>query len=338
MDIRKFFTTSKMDSTFDRSFQDRKSQRETEQTNQSDSDSAVEAEKKETFKRKRKRRNRKKYPKDPKPKAKTFKYIKGAPKERVTAANCPEILTVEGEFPKKATPALVEAETNYFNRQNAGEVKAHMKPDLYPFVRALVQVPRVDTFDIHRMNNRDKLRSTLQVLTRSYEESYLREPLGNERPCVNGCECEGLKISTTTPDKRFILVELLMPNEKEEYEKTGKFPQERRYCILCKRNQVAFAWVNIRADAMGMRDDSILQDYRNLVNVPGEYQLKDCILSSPHTWEGLTDPIVLHVRTSFEYEERNGIKYYKQARLSYPTESECNSDSGHFLFRLPSHK
>ena len=160
MDIRKFLTT-KMDSTFDRSFQDRRSQRETEQTNQSDSDSQVEAEKKETFKRQRKRRKRKKYSRDPKPKAKSFKYIKGAPKEKVTAENCPEILTVEGEFPKKTTPALVEAETNYFNRQNAGEVKAHMKPDLYPFVRALVQVPRVDTFDI-KANNRDKLRSTLR--------------------------------------------------------------------------------------------------------------------------------------------------------------------------------
>ena len=35
---------------------------------------------------------------------------------------------------------------------------------------------------------------------------------------------------------------------------------------------------------------------------------------------GATDPIVLHVRTSFEYEERNGVKYYKQSRLAYPTE------------------
>ena len=81
---------------------------------------------------------------------------------------------------------------------------------------------------------------------------------------------------------------------------------------------------------MGMRDDSILQDYRNIVDVEGEYNLKDCILSSRHVYEGLIDPIVLHIRSAYRLIEKNGVRHYEQWRMGYPSSTQ------HFLFQAPS--
>ena len=123
-------------------------------------------------------------------------------------------------------------------------------------------------------------------------------------------------------DKAFILREFLLPAEDKEFKQTGKYKPELRLCLLCRRKEISRAFINIRADAMAMRSDSILQDYRNIVDVEGEYNLQDCIVSSRHTYEGLTDPIVLHIRSAYRLVEKNGIRYYDQWRMGLPKSTQ----------------
>jgi len=326
-----------IEESFQRAYRDRKTSKQEPVNNQSDEDSAKEQDKLEEEKRQKKRRRTSSRGKHVKAKrvVSEFKVRHVVPKKKVTSAEYPEILSVETEFQLQNNPKeLIIAETNFFNSKNkdAWQRGDHgwVKPYDFPFVRALIQREPTETFDIHQFNDRERLRASTQPVTRAYEDEFLREPVGNERPCLLGKQCEGLQI-TMAKDKAFIVREFLLPSEQKEFEATGKYKPERRLCLMCKRKEIARAWINIRADGMGMREDSILQDYRNIVDVEGEYCLKDCIISSRHVWEGLTDPIVLHIRSAYHLIEKNGMRYYQQWRMGYPKQTQ------HFLLQAPSH-
>ena len=218
-------------------------------------------------------------------------------------------------------------ESRFFEKDNTdswsrgGEYK-HMRPVDYLFVRALIQRPKIAHFDIHQMNDKERLRANVELVTRRHETEF-REPVGSQRQCLMDNECEGLKIKNAK-DRAFILREFLKPSELKEYENTGRYPSERRLCLMCKRMELARAHTNIRADAMGVRDDTILSDWRNLVDVEGEYCLKDCIVSSRDVYTGILDPVVLHVRSAYRLIEKNGIRYYDQWRKpTQRTKSIC---------------
>ena len=325
-----------IEESFQRAFRERKISKQVPKDVQSDEDSAKEEDK--LMEEKRQKKRRRTTSRGTKHKAKRtaseFKVRHVVPKERVTPNEYPEILSVENEFDLQSDPKeLIIAETNFFNTKNQDAWQkadgGHVRPFDFPFVRALIQREPSETFDIHQFNDRDRRRASIQTVTREYEEEFLREPVGSERPCLLGNQCEGLKI-TMARDKAFVLREFLLPSELKEYEATGKYKPEQRLCLMCKRKEIARAWINIRADGMGMREDSVLQDYRNLVEVEGEYCLKDCIVSSRHTYGGLIDPVVLHIRSAYRLVEKNGVRYYQQWRMGFPKSTQ------HFLFQAPS--
>ena len=118
--------------------------------------------------------------------------------------------------------------------------------------------------------------------------------------------------------RRFVLREFLLPTEEEEYNRTAKLPAEGRLCLMCKRSEIARAFINIRADGMGVKNNIILQDYRNIVDEEGEYCLEDCLLSSPQVFQGLLDPVVLHLRNAYRLKVVKGVRHYEQWRMKYP--------------------
>jgi hypothetical protein len=61
------------------------------------------------------------------------------------------------------------------------------------------------------------------VISRVYEESFMREPTAGERKCVMGTSCEAMVIDKNKP---FIAVEFNFPG------KTLEVPQ---MCVLCYR-------------------------------------------------------------------------------------------------------
>lgn len=307
---------------------------------ESDSDSAEEASKKELQKTKERLDRGKGGNKSNRHKRGSEQYRVRHKIRRVTvnSKTNPEILSLNQNMvgtPSESKEMLV-AESYFVNQRNTDLLKggsnAHLSPHHHPFVRALLLKPREQMFDIQTCKLVDQVFPTLEVVHRQYEEGYLREPLDGERACVFGSKCEGLQIRTNTAGHGgFILREFLLPSEQKEYERTGKYPAEVRMCLMCKRKEIARAFVNVRADWLSMRTDSILQDYRNVVEVEGEYCLKDCILTRRHAYEGVVLPIVMHIQTAYEMKTINGVRHYVQWRMGYPDTNE------HFLFSAPSH-
>lgn len=266
------------------------------------------------------------------PKKRKSKHISNEPNKRqeftltslpvtskVTEEEMPELMQASQGPEEK--PAQVVAEMTYFNQKNSDfwqrEDLSHLRPYDFPFIRALLQVAPQDTLSPEDTRHKETARSTIEVVTRDYEQRYLREPVGNERQCIMGELCQGMQLPHVK-DQKFILREFLLPSEEEQSKRTRQWPKEGRLCILCKRAEIARAFINIRADGMGVKNNMILQDYRNLVNVPGEYRLEDCILSSSSIFQGLLDPVVLHIKSGYRVKTIQGVRHLDQWRMKYP--------------------
>lgn len=229
------------------------------------------------------------------------------------------------EDEKKQQVEIVVAENNFFNSKNDNENGfggvRELRPFDFPFVRRLLQRLPIETLCVDEVIKRETKFQKLEVVSRAYEEKYLREPINDERPCVFGFSCQGMSIQHAD-SQCFVLREFLLPSEEEQYKKTKQYPLEHRMCVMCKRNEIARALINVKADGMGVREDCIMQDYYNIVEADGEYCLSDCIVSNPGIYQGVIDPVVLHVRSVYRLEKKNGVKYYTQWGLEYPEDKK----------------
>jgi hypothetical protein len=65
---------------------------------------------------------------------------------------------------------------------------------MYAFAYAsiLSQQPACDTLSPEDIKHDEHVRTSIQVVTRAYEEKYLREPLKKERACIMAEQCQGL--------------------------------------------------------------------------------------------------------------------------------------------------
>tara|TARA_B110000908_G_C10268121_1_gene466896 strand:+ start:1616 stop:2476 length:861 start_codon:yes stop_codon:yes gene_type:complete len=262
----------------------------------------------------------------------TFSELPAPPE--ISEESTPDILQVSAEKTEQSKTLMV-AETTFFNQRNKDfwhrNDLSHLRPYDFPYVRALIQQKPCDTLSPEDIKHKEHVRVSIQVVTRAYEEQYLREPVGKERLCIMGDQCQGLQLPHIN-DNAFVLREFLLPTEEEEYKRSGKLPSEGRLCLMCKRSEIARAFINIRADGMGVKNNVILQDYRNIVGEEGEYCLSDCLLSSPQVFQGLLDPIVLHVRNAYRLKVEDGVRYYDQWRMKYPGQEI------HFLTEAPETK
>ena len=75
----------------------------------------------------------------------------------------------------------------------------------------------------------------------------------------------------------------------------------------------------------------MLSNHYNLVGVPGEYDIRDCIVSSGK-YSGLPLPVVLHVRSAFQSYESDGVRCLLQSRMRYP-DDPSDDIRGPFLGR-----
>jgi len=243
----------------------------------------------------------------------------------------PDILQTLTPEEQRSKTVMV-AETTFFNQQNKDfwhrTDLSHLRPYDFPYVRALLQQKPCDTLSPEDIKHKEHVRTSIQVVTRAYEDEYLREPVRKERHCIMGDQCQGMHLPHVT-ENAFVIREFLLPTEEEEFNRTGKLPTEGRLCLMCKRSEIARAFINIRADGMGIKSNVMLQDYRNIVGQEGEYCMEDCILSSPSVFQGILEPIVLHLRNAYRIRINEGIRYYEQWRMKYP------GQQNHFLTQAP---
>lgn len=244
-----------------------------------------------------------------------FQIIRRAKRQKVSAETYPEIMEMQGEFNKTIKETTVQ--THFFNRENQNQPYKYVSPHDIEYVKNLIQQTPIANFDMNKNPNVDKYRDSIEGVTRQYEESFMCEPTGDQRMCCMEEACEGMCIPQS-PEK-FVLREFLLPSQQKMYEETKRYPIQRAPCIMCKRLQIARLVVSARAAGTGMKDDCLVQDYYNFVNIPGEYRLEDCLLSKRTVWEGVVSPVVLHVRNAYKYVLKDGKKTFTQWKMPFLT-------------------
>lgn len=302
-------------------FWNEKTSQKTKSQECSDSDSDVEEQRKKRKKRMRKKTSKKqRKPKE----ASAFRVRHAIPTRVVDEKTNPEIQCYELNFrPTDDNKEELIASTTFFNSRNKKrQTYDHVSPFDWPVVRAIIQDDAPTSFDIHAQNKRNKERPYMEAVSRAYEESFLRPPdtSKGERPCLAGKDCEGLQIICEN-DNAFILTEFFLPSQWKKIQETGRRPVEVNLCLMCMRNEIARALLNSRADQMAIREGVTLQPYYNIVGLPGEYDVSNCICSDPAVHEGLLEPIVLHQQCAYKYDDSNGKRRYIQWKYMYPSSS-----------------
>jgi len=167
------------------------------------------------------------------------------------------------------------------------------------------------------------------VVTRAYEESYMREVLGGvDEPCIMGRNCECQFVDEHNP---FIGVQFSLPLEafSTQAVEAGMVKElsSNKLCVLCcrKNTQSLFyeALYNHRAY------NGCIQLYGNICDRPGEYAKEAmliCPLSGPVN--NMPLPIVAHQRNRYSVVVHNGLRQLRQHRVGYedfhaPSSSRC---------------
>jgi hypothetical protein len=168
------------------------------------------------------------------------------------------------------------------------------------------------------------------VVTRAYEESYMREVLGTvEQPCIMGSNCECQFIDEHNP---FIGVQFTLPVDafSSTTNTTTRMVEDlssNKMCVLCcrKNTQSLFyeALYNHRAY------NACIQLYGNICDRPGEYA-KDAMLICPLSGpiNNMPLPVVAHQRNRYTVVVHNGVRQLRQHRVAYedfhvPSSSRC---------------
>lgn len=143
----------------------------------------------------------------------------------------------------------------------------------------------------------------LPLITKAYEESFMREPGAGERECAMGQKCECMFIDANAP---FVGVEFNFSLEDTP-------PQ---MCVLCSRKTTQKLFYD--ACHSGRRVHGVIQRYGNLCNQPGEYA-RECMLICPPSaqWNCLPLPIMSHQRNRYTVHTVAGKKHLQQHRVSY---------------------
>jgi hypothetical protein len=156
--------------------------------------------------------------------------------------------------------------------------------------------------------------SIVPVVTRAYEESYMREVIhAHERPCVCGESCECNFIDPAMP---FVGVEFTM-NDSSPTENA------QQMCVLCSRRLTQELFFDMVYN--GHRFRGTIQRYGNLCNQPLEYA-REAMLICPQNglMQNMPLPMVAHHRHKYSVFSQNGTRYLRQHKVMYED------------FRLPS--
>jgi hypothetical protein len=148
---------------------------------------------------------------------------------------------------------------SYILRSINTSSRAPATPDELDLDVILSRVPYREILE--NLYGRDqKPNSDVPVVSRIYEESYMREPNKGERSCASGelCECNFID-----PCMPFTAVEFIIPN--------GNYQDTPQFCVLCSRKVTQKLFYDILFT--GKEAHGVIQRYGNICGVPGQYSL-----------------------------------------------------------------
>ena len=141
------------------------------------------------------------------------------------------------------------------------------------------------------------------ILSRTYEESFMRQPQAGELACIMGDLCECMFIDKNAP---FVGVELRMQGD----------PDEAQMCVLCSRATTQKCFYDMCF--LGGSIKGVIQRYGGIFGQPGEYAQE--VMSVPPRTMGLANmplPSVSHQRNRYSVVTHGGIKHLRQHRVGY---------------------
>lgn len=141
------------------------------------------------------------------------------------------------------------------------------------------------------------------ILGRAYEESFMRQPMPGERPCVMGDQCECMQIDRNAP---FVGVELRLPND----------PDAPQMCVLCSRATTQKCFYDMCF--LGRPVKGVIQRYGGIFGQPGEYAA-ECMLICPRSlgMASMPVPSVSHQRNRYSVVVHGGAKQLRQHRVGF---------------------
>lgn len=147
------------------------------------------------------------------------------------------------------------------------------------------------------------------LVTRAYEESYMREAGPGEPSCSMGDLCECRFVDKNAP---FVGVQFELPIGCEP----GKGRERLQMCVLCCRRTTQKLFYDMCFS--GERIQGLIQQYGNLCNQPGEYA-RCCMLICPSNgqWQCMPRPIMSHQRNRYKVHVVAGLKHLQQLRVAY---------------------
>ena len=141
--------------------------------------------------------------------------------------------------------------------------------------------------------SRDAREATaLPLVTRAYEESFMREPLAGERACAAGALCECQYVDAGNP---FTATEFLLPEELP-----GATPA---LCVLCTRKVTQKLFYDVLL--AGHAAHGTVQRHGNLCG-PGEYAQQCMPL-----------PVMSHQRSRYAVQTQDGVRSLRQLNVTY---------------------
>lgn len=154
-------------------------------------------------------------------------------------------------------------------------------------------------------SNSDVVKSNVPVITKAYEEAFMREPSQGERACVMGDNCECMFIDRNFP---FVCTEFLLPNQDASV--------DRQMCVFCSRKITKQLFYDMMY--RGHRFNAVIQRYGVIIDEPGEYA-REAALCCPAKGpvHCLPLPVVDYRRSSLQVNIHNGQKHVSQLRVRY---------------------
>jgi hypothetical protein len=149
----------------------------------------------------------------------------------------------------------------------------------------------------------DEVVKDVPILSRAYEESFMRQPMAGERPCAMGDLCECMHIDKGCP---FVGVELRLPND----------PEEPQMCVLCSRCTTQKCFYDMCYLARPV--PGIIQRYGCIYGQPGEYAA-ECVLIPPRAIGPASMPVpcMSHQRNRYSVVTHGGVKHLRQHRVAW---------------------
>jgi hypothetical protein len=141
------------------------------------------------------------------------------------------------------------------------------------------------------------------VLSKAYEETFMRQALAGEQSCVMGDQCECMHIDKSSP---FIGVEFRLPQD----------PQPPQMCLLCSRATTQKCFYDMCYAGKPTR--GLIQRHGNIFGQPGEYAV-ECMLLCPRAigLASMPVPCMSHQRNRYSVSSQGGIKRLKQHRVRF---------------------